>query len=45
MSQAIEAGYDGAVLHPKTALALEPNTRVRLTLEILCRQKRLPRRF
>jgi predicted DNA-binding antitoxin AbrB/MazE fold protein len=35
MSQIIEAVYDGIVLHPETALELKPNTRVRLTLEVL----------
>lgn len=35
MITTIEAIYDGAVLRPETALALEPNTRVRLTLEVL----------
>lgn len=35
MSQVIEAVYDGTVLRPETALALEPNTRVRLTVEVL----------
>lgn len=35
MTQTIEATYDGDVLRPATALALEPNTRVRLTLEVL----------
>jgi uncharacterized protein (DUF433 family) len=35
MSQTVEAVYDGAVLRPETALELEPNTRVRLTVEVL----------
>ena len=35
MTQTVEAVYDGAVLRPETALGLEPNTRVRLTVEIL----------
>lgn len=35
MSQTVEAVFDGTVLRPKTALELEPNTRVRLTVEIL----------
>ena len=37
MSQTIEAVYDGAVLRPETALELAPNTRVRLTVEVLPR--------
>ena len=35
MTQTVDATFDGAVLRPETILALEPNTRVRLTLEIL----------
>ena len=35
MTQTVDAMYDGTVLRPDTALALEPNTRVRLTLEVL----------
>ena len=35
MSQTVEAIYDGAVLRPETALTLEANTRVRLTLEVV----------
>jgi hypothetical protein len=35
MTQTVEAVYDGAVLRPETALGLEPNTRVRLTVEVL----------
>jgi len=33
MNRTIEAVFDGQVLHPTEPLALEPNTRVRLTLE------------
>ncbi len=35
MSQTVEALYDGLVLRPETALDLEANTRVRLTVEIV----------
>ncbi len=35
MTQTVEAVYDGTVLRPETALGLEPNTRVRLTVEVL----------
>ena len=31
----IDAVFDGHVLRPETALALEPNTRVRLSIEVL----------
>ncbi len=37
MTQIVEAVYDGTVLRPETALGLEPNTRVRLTVEVLPR--------
>ena len=35
MSQTVDAVYDGTVLRPDVALGLEPNTRVRLVVEIL----------
>ena len=35
MTQTVEAVYDGAVLRPDAALSLEPNTRVRITVEVL----------
>ncbi len=35
MPQTVEAVYDGTVLRPETALGLEPNTRVRITVEVL----------
>ena len=35
MSQTVEAVYDGSVLRPEVALPLQPNTRVRLTIEVL----------
>jgi hypothetical protein len=35
MAQTVEAVYDGTVLRPETALELQPNTRVRLTVEVL----------
>ena len=33
MNKTIEAIFDGKVLRPKDALTLEPNTRVRITIE------------
>jgi hypothetical protein len=33
--QIVEAVYDGALLRPAKELAFEPNTRVRLTAEVL----------
>ena len=35
VSQTIEAVYDGTVLRPQTALTLDPNTRVRLIVEVM----------
>ena len=35
MSQTVEAIYDGAVLRPEKALELAPNTRVRVTVEVV----------
>jgi Protein of unknown function DUF104 len=35
MNQTVEAVFDGAVLRPETPLKLEPNTRVRLTVEVM----------
>jgi hypothetical protein len=35
MTQIVEAVYDGSVLRPEGTLSLEPNTRVRLTVEVL----------
>ena len=45
MTQTVEAIYDGAVLRPATALGLEPNTRVRLTVETLPPAKPAPASF
>jgi predicted DNA-binding antitoxin AbrB/MazE fold protein len=33
MLKTLDAVYDGTVLHPFEPLALEPNTRVRITIE------------
>jgi predicted DNA-binding antitoxin AbrB/MazE fold protein len=33
MSQTVDAIFDGQVLRPEEPLALEPNTRVRITVE------------
>ncbi len=35
MSQTVEGVYDGAVFRPDAVLALAPNTRVRITVEVL----------
>jgi predicted DNA-binding antitoxin AbrB/MazE fold protein len=35
MTKTIEAVYDGAVFHPADPLVLEPNIRVRLTIQTI----------
>ena len=45
MSQIVDAIYDGAVLRPDSALGMEPNTRVRLTVEVLPSAKSAPMSF
>lgn len=45
MTQTVEAIYDGSVLRPATELALEPNTRVRLTVEVLPAAEPPPKSF
>jgi hypothetical protein len=45
MSQTIDAVYDGEVLRPDSALTLEANTRVRLTVEVLAPTESPPRSF
>ncbi len=45
MTQTVEAIYDGTVLRPETALALKPNTRVRLTVEVVADAEAAPLSF
>ena len=45
MSQIVDAIYDGTVLRPDSALGMEPNTRVRLTVEVLPPVKAAPISF
>ncbi len=45
MVQIVDATYDGAVLRPESVLELEPNTRVRLTVEVLPPVAAPPRSF
>ena len=35
MPQTFEAVYDGSVLHPMEHIELQPNTRVRITIELM----------
>ena len=44
MTKTLEAVYDGEVLRPDEPLDLEPNTRVRVTIEVE-QQKRQTRSF
>lgn len=34
MQKVINATFDGKVLHPENSIKIEPNTRVRLTIEL-----------
>ena len=45
MSKSIEAVFDGEVLRPDEPLELQPNTRVRLTIDKLPTDTRKPRSF
>lgn len=45
MTQTVDAVYDGSVLRPDAALPLEPNTRVRLVVEVLCAPVQSPTSF
>ena len=45
MNQTVEGTYDGAVFRPDTVLGLEPNARVRLTVEVLPAAEVLPPSF
>ncbi len=45
MVQTTEALFDGEVLRPDNPLAVEPNTRVRITVETLPPTKERPRSF
>jgi hypothetical protein len=45
MNHTVEAIYDGAVLRPETALGIEPNTRVRVTVEVLQPTECTPQSF
>ena len=45
MSKTIEAVFDGEVLRPNEPLELQPNTRVRLTIDKLPTDTQKPRSF
>ena len=45
MSKTIEAVFDGEVLRPDEPLELQPNTRVRLTIDKLVADTHKPRSF
>jgi hypothetical protein len=45
MVQTVDALFDGKVLRPDTALPLEANTRVRVTVETLPVEQQPPRSF
>ena len=45
MSKTLEATFDGEVLRPDEPLELEPNTRVRLTIESMTAPEKQPKSF
>jgi predicted DNA-binding antitoxin AbrB/MazE fold protein len=45
MSKTLEAIFDGEVLRPDEPIELEPNTRVRLTIESVDRSEKQPQSF
>lgn len=45
MSKTLEAIFDGKVLRPDEPIELEPNTRVRLTIESLDTSEKQPKSF
>ena len=45
MNQTIEAVFDGEVLRPAEPILLEPNTRVRLTVELISPEVAQPASF
>lgn len=45
MSQTMEAVFDGKVFHPSEPIPLEPNTRVRITVEPLASEEARPSSF
>ena len=45
MSKTLEAIFDGEVLRPDEPIELEPNTRVRLTIESLDTSEKQPKSF
>lgn len=45
MSKTLEAIFDGEVLRPDEPIELEPNTRVRLTIEAVDTAERQPKSF
>ncbi|MDQ3813280.1 MAG: antitoxin family protein [Armatimonadota bacterium] len=45
MVKTLEAVFDGTVLHPAEPLTLEPNTRVRITVETMPPANDAPRSF
>lgn len=45
MTHTVDAIFDGSVLRPESALELQPNTRVRLTVEVLSPKQGEPASF
>jgi len=45
MTQTLEAIFDGEVLRPESSIDLQPNTKVRLTVEIIEQNVEKPKSF
>lgn len=45
MTQILDAIFDGEVLCPETSLDLQPNTKVRLTVEVIEQNAEKPKSF
>ncbi len=45
MTQILEAVFDGEVLRPETSINLQPNTKVRLTIEVVEQKTEKPKSF
>lgn len=45
MTQTLDAIFDGEVLRPETSLDLQPNTKVRLTVEVVEQKSENPKSF
>ena len=45
MTQTVDATFDGTVIRPDQPMLIEPNTRVRISVEVLSKDAGLPATF